>query len=662
MIFTDRTIIVQKGISSINDTIVLYRGDRDIEVRFTINEGSPFKFGNGKNSNIIEKTEATYGQLVIKTPNDLPPIFSKVAPTNEGRIVFTITGGMIDEITEVGNYTFQIRLLDENMDSRVTLPEVKDGIEIREPIALEDISTTNEVEVAAVGYALITGGTQEDIFDAEGNYNKRTWTTGDRITAPKLNKIEGGIDGVNQKTINNSNKIEAIGSTLKNQINVLKDDVDKHNVIVDKLKNDNKLNVDIQKVVNLLNPIDSYSYSNSSFSLTIDNSIITVNGFVDDYYYLKLTNGLDIGNGPSGSSKKPTWQQETYTELTKGKDYALKCFVLQGTAVDTANVDMVNTIVVSARDNTYTSVLTSKQSKMTLQGDICYIQLYLPPGTYTDVQIGLTLQEDIVPTTYNPDSYYISSVTTHIADYPTVINGTLKKEISGTNFNAIQGGCTDGEFIYCGIVHDHNDAGNTTLHKLNIKTNEIVKTVTDFSLGHCNSMTYCDHDGFIHCIALDDSSTVHRITTDLEYVDSYTLNIANKYPAFTSFREIDYNKEKECFILSLAEKNGYAIYTKNRTFIRVISCITISNHVYGGLTTDKNFIYQTVCGPNLEPIVGIFDWNGNFITQIQVSNVTGEIEECMILGNKFYATGNQGGYTNHNIWELTPSSYVLYRY
>ena len=200
MIFTDRTIIVQKGISSINDTIILYRGDKGVEIRFTLNEGSPFRFGSGASPNIIEKTEAAYGQLVIKTPNDLPSIFSEVEPTNEGKIVFTITAEMIDEITEVGNYTFQIRLFDESRNSRATLPEVVNGIEIREPIATEDVSTTNEVGVAAVGYAVTTAGTTEDAFDSQGNYNKTTWGTGDRITAEKLNKIEQGITGVNDKT------------------------------------------------------------------------------------------------------------------------------------------------------------------------------------------------------------------------------------------------------------------------------------------------------------------------------------------------------------------------------------------------------------------------------------------------------------------------------
>ena len=199
MIFTDRTITVKKGASSIDDTIVLYRGDKEVEIRFTLNESSPFRFGIGAEPNIIEKTEAAYGQLVIKRPNDLPAVFSEIAPTNEGKIVFTITAEMIDEITEVGNYTFQIRLLDESRNSRATLPEVVNGIEIREPIATEDITTTNEVNVATVGYALTTAGTSENAFDSQGNYNKTTWGTGDRITATKLNKIEAGIDEANKK-------------------------------------------------------------------------------------------------------------------------------------------------------------------------------------------------------------------------------------------------------------------------------------------------------------------------------------------------------------------------------------------------------------------------------------------------------------------------------
>lgn len=198
MIFTEKKITINNNECKIDSPVVLYRGDYNVEVRFTL-VSSPYKYSNKQETNIIEQTEASYGQLVIKTPGDKAPIFSEITATKRGAITFTITAEMIDEVNEIGDYTFQIRLLDENKESRATIPEVKDGIEIREPIAQEDVTSTNEVNVATVGYAVTTAGTTEDAFDTQGNYNKTTWGTGDRITAAKLNKIEAGIDGVNKK-------------------------------------------------------------------------------------------------------------------------------------------------------------------------------------------------------------------------------------------------------------------------------------------------------------------------------------------------------------------------------------------------------------------------------------------------------------------------------
>ena len=155
MIFTNRTITVKRGVSSINEPIILYRGDKEVEIRFALKEKAPFIFNKEADSNIIENSEAAYGQLVIKTPNDLPAIFSEIAPTSEGKIIFKITGEMIDEITEVGNYSFQIRLFNESMNSRVTLPEVNGGIEIREPIASEDTASTVVITYDATAKRLI---------------------------------------------------------------------------------------------------------------------------------------------------------------------------------------------------------------------------------------------------------------------------------------------------------------------------------------------------------------------------------------------------------------------------------------------------------------------------------------------------------------------------
>ena len=198
MIFTERTIKMSNDVCKIDNPIVLYRGDYNVEIRFTIIE-CPYKYSAKNSTNIIEEVDASYGQLVIRVPNDGSPIFSDVVETKGGSVVFTLSGEMIDESIEVGDYTFQIRLFDADKESRATIPPVENGISIREPIAFEDVTTTNEVGEATVGYALTTAGVSEDAFDSQGNYNKTTWETGDRITAAKLNKIEAGIDGVNKK-------------------------------------------------------------------------------------------------------------------------------------------------------------------------------------------------------------------------------------------------------------------------------------------------------------------------------------------------------------------------------------------------------------------------------------------------------------------------------
>lgn len=198
MIFTESTIKISNNVSKMDSTIVLYRGDKNVEIRFTILQ-SPFKYSNTVATNVIESTNASFGQLVIKTPNDKPPIFSDVSATKEGTVLFTITKEMIDEIEEVGVYTFQIRLLDENKQSRVTIPPVENGIEIKEPIAIEDDNSTNVVGLAKANYAVATlSDADTPAFDDNGKYNKTNWNDGDIITNASLNKIEDGIYTTNE--------------------------------------------------------------------------------------------------------------------------------------------------------------------------------------------------------------------------------------------------------------------------------------------------------------------------------------------------------------------------------------------------------------------------------------------------------------------------------
>ena len=136
MIYATATITIKNHQATIDKKVILCRGDKNVEIQFEIKEGM-YRQYKMDGSNTIENLGASYGQLVISKP-DYSFAISDITETKDGKIVFTIPQEMIDENSEVGSYTFQIRLYDESQTSRVTLPPVEGGIVIEEPIASED--------------------------------------------------------------------------------------------------------------------------------------------------------------------------------------------------------------------------------------------------------------------------------------------------------------------------------------------------------------------------------------------------------------------------------------------------------------------------------------------------------------------------------------------
>ena len=217
MIYTERVITVRKGESAIDEPIVVYRGDYELEIRFTITN-SKLKYSNAQN--LIEVEKASYGQLAILTPYG-GNIFSSISKCLDGTVTFILTRDMLNQIEEVGLYSFQIRLFDINKESRVSIPPIEFGIEVREPIASEDHD--NSVNNAIVGYSIakVVDPKEEnvgDTFDGSGNYNKTKWETGDRISQGKLNKIEDAIDTINR---NEKNDSATLSKRIDNNFNVL---------------------------------------------------------------------------------------------------------------------------------------------------------------------------------------------------------------------------------------------------------------------------------------------------------------------------------------------------------------------------------------------------------------------------------------------------------
>lgn len=137
MIYTCAKVTIDSYSAFIDRPIILYRGDRNVEIQIEIIEGD-YRQYKLEGSNTILNLNASYGQLVIQKP-DYTSMVGDIVPTDNGTVIFVIPQDMIDETTEVGYYTFQIRLYDETQTSRVTLPPVEKGIILAEPIESADL-------------------------------------------------------------------------------------------------------------------------------------------------------------------------------------------------------------------------------------------------------------------------------------------------------------------------------------------------------------------------------------------------------------------------------------------------------------------------------------------------------------------------------------------
>lgn len=129
MLSTNKIIRMTNGESKINSPIILYRGDKNIETKFQI-----------KNNPFIPDSSIKYGQLIIELPEAGIVNFSTVNEFDGEAVSFILPSDMMDEITEVGLYTIQLRFYNENKTSVATLPEIAQALDIREPIAIEDVA------------------------------------------------------------------------------------------------------------------------------------------------------------------------------------------------------------------------------------------------------------------------------------------------------------------------------------------------------------------------------------------------------------------------------------------------------------------------------------------------------------------------------------------
>lgn len=193
MISRDCIITVNGNTATIDSDIYLYKYDKNIQLIFMV-INSKYMYDNDDSNNLIKNMQASYAQVKFKK-NDSSDIEIEfdIQATNKGAVLLTINEELTDEDTELGEYTIQIRLLDANKNSVVTLPPVESCIHILAPLFEKMGANTNEVNKAVVNKAVARYAAPLSATTGDGTFNSKTWVDGDTITTAELNRMETGI-------------------------------------------------------------------------------------------------------------------------------------------------------------------------------------------------------------------------------------------------------------------------------------------------------------------------------------------------------------------------------------------------------------------------------------------------------------------------------------
>lgn len=223
MIYKKCVMTIDKNKATLDEDIYLYRLDKNIELYFTI-VNNKYRFNKGDMNNIILITNASFFQVRLYKNAEIKYTFA-IQPTDGGQAILTITDDLIDDPIEVGEYDFQISLLDADKTSMISMPIVTKQLHVCEPL----VSDTAVMGKAVLGLSTAANGEIKNAFDSQGNYIREIHNDGEIISAQMFNKFEEALE-TNTKAIKAGTGGSGTGGTgtsyddtaIKKDINAIK--------------------------------------------------------------------------------------------------------------------------------------------------------------------------------------------------------------------------------------------------------------------------------------------------------------------------------------------------------------------------------------------------------------------------------------------------------
>ena len=236
-------------------------------------------------------------------------------------------------------------------------------------------------------------------------------------------------------------------------------------------------------------------------------------------------------------------------------------------------------------------------------------------------------------------SDHISEEHDQIASLTELFKINAHKDANGNNCRVVQGSCTDGTYYYVAL-NDGKSSSNASISailKYDLRTGELVKTYEGMTVSHCNDMTVNPETGEL--IAVHNSPD----RTTISIFDLETLTLKEKKTISLEIYSMAYDAFEQCYWVGISY--GYNFAKLDLDFKQVGDIYIGKNTGYTkqGMDVDSKYIYFAQYKTNC---IIVYDKDGNYVKQINLSVASAEAENICHIGDTFYIgyyTSSSGG-------------------
>ncbi len=196
-----------------------------------------------------------------------------------------------------------------------------------------------------------------------------------------------------------------------------------------------------------------------------------------------------------------------------------------------------------------------------------------------------------------------------------------------------QGACTDGRYAYLIFENQSLSPHMCKIGVVDLGTYKLIRFSEPLPIDHGNDIDYNPKtDELIVSHNSPNRKTISRI-------DPVTLTVTERFDIDTDVYGITYRESTDTYCLGVSYCYDFAIYDSDFKQIKRWSGLD-TGFTKQGIDSDSKYMYFSQYKTNC---IDVYDWDGNYINRIEISEQGMELEGIFHIDDVFYVTFISGG-------------------